>query len=310
MTTRFALLFIALIFITGWALSGTMDDTLAVDLIEIPVMENSLMEDSVSADVDPTLSGPETTEALEYPVVRNRAFEFGEHLTFKIRYGFIRAGTAEMKVMAKIDSSGRKLYHIQTTARSLSSFDWIYKVDDVVNSFVDFRGFYPLRFEKKLREGSYKADLFVDYFHQDSLARVEFIRIDKNRKPKIYTVRIPPFVQDILSAFYFIRTQDLEVGQPIFLSNHEKDKVYDLEVRILKRETVKVSAGKFRCLEVEPMLQGDEALFKQKGKMTIWLTDDERKIPVLMKTKIIVGSITTELIDIKGVTKDIPAKLD
>lgn len=248
--------------------------------------------------------------SLEYPVVTNRAFEFGEHLTFKIRYGFIKAGTAEMKVMAKIDTNERRMYHIQTTARSLSSFDWIYKVDDVVNSFVDFEGFYPLRFEKKLREGSYKADLFVDYFHQDSLASVEFIRYKKGKEPKRYDVKIPPFVQDILSSFYYIRTRDLEVGKSVFLSNHEKDKVYDLEIKVLKRETVDVDAGKFRCLVVEPMLQGDEALFKQKGRMQIWLTDDERKVPVLMKTKIIVGHITTELTDIRGVSGGIPARLE
>lgn len=280
------------------------------DTLDTVQTDSLARNDSVLVKEDSVENDPANETAIEYPVVRNNAFEFGEHLTFKIRYGFIRAGTAEMKVMAKVDSSGRQLYHIQTTARSIKTFDWIYKVDDVVNSFVDFVGFYPIRFEKKLREGSYKADLFVDYFHEDSLAEVEFIRIDKNKPPKQYSVKIPPFVQDILSAFYYIRTRDLEVGQPVYLSNHEKDKVYDLKVRILERETVDVSAGKFRCLVVEPMLQGDEALFKQKGKMKIWLTDDARKIPVQMKTKIIVGSITTELIDIKGITKDIPAQLD
>jgi len=252
-------------------------------------------------------SNPEPV--LEYPVVSNTAFGIGEILKFKIRYGFIKAGTAVMKVMAATDSSQRKMYHLQSTAKSLSSFNWIYKVNDVVNSFVDFGGFYPLKFEKKLREGSYHADLFVDYFHEDSLAKVLFVRHKKGKDPKYYSVKIPPFAKDVLSSFYYIRTQELEVGKSIFLTNHEKSKTYDLEIKVLERKTVKVSAGKFRCLVVEPMLKGNEAIFKQKGRLRIWLTDDDRKIPVLMKSKIMVGNITTELVDIEGIPGKISAKI-
>jgi hypothetical protein len=274
--------------------TGFSDDT----LISVMDQDNDLF----------ILESSEST--IDYPVVPNYAFGFGEVLKFKIRYGFIKAGTAEMKVMAKIDSTQRPMYHIQSTARSISSFDWIYKVDDEVNSFVDFKGFYPLRFEKKLREGSYHADLFVDYFHKDSLAKVLFIRHKKGKEPKSFKVKIPPFAKDILSSFYYIRTQDLKVGESIYLTNHEKDKVFDLEVKVHKKETVKVDAGKFRCLVVEPMLKDSEAIFKQKGRLTIWLTDDNRKIPVLMKSKIIVGSITTELVEIDGISGVIQARLD
>ncbi len=243
-------------------------------------------------------------------IYENKAFNLGEILKFKIRYGFIKAGYAEMKVLSVEESYNRKYYHIQTTARSASGFDWFYKVRDEVNVFLDYDRLYPLRFEKKLREGSYKADLFVDYNHIDSTANVEFIRYNKDmniRKRKIQTIKIPPYVNDILSAFYLIRNQDLNVGRPVYLTTNEKDKVYDLEIQVYKKEILKVEAGKFNTIKVEPLLQG-EGIFKSKGRLTIWLSDDQHKIPVQMTTEIIVGNITTELTDIIGI-KDLPSKI-
>ncbi len=246
------------------------------------------------------------------PKINNHAFEVGEKLKFKIRFGFIRAGTAEMKVLSKKQKEKRMVYHIQTTAKSVSAFNWMYKVDDVVNTYMDTDGLYPIRFEKKLREGGYKADLFVDYIPENSTAKVEFIRYEKNMKEKSrknFSIKTPKYVQDVLSAFYFIRNMDIEVGKSIFMSNHDKDKVYDLEVKVYEKEIIEVEAGRFRCLVVEPMMKG-EGLFKQKGSLKIWLTDDDRKIPVQMTSEILVGHITTELIKIEGVKGEIKAKLD
>lgn len=243
-------------------------------------------------------------------IYENKAFKLGEILKFKIRYGFIKAGYAEMKVLSVEESYDRKYYHIQTTARSASAFDWFYKVRDEVNVFLDYDRLYPLRFEKKLREGSYKADLFVDYNHIDSTANVEFIRYNNDmniRKRKNQTIKIPPYVNDILSAFYLIRNQDLNVGRPVYLTTNEKDKVYELEIQVYKKEIKKVEAGKFHTIKIEPLLQG-EGIFKSKGRLTVWLSDDQYKIPIQMTTEIIVGSITTELTDIIGI-KDLPSKI-
>ena len=243
-------------------------------------------------------------------VYEDKAFKLGERLKFKIRYGFIKAGHAEMKVLSVEENYDKKYYHIQTTARSASGFDWVYKVRDEVNVFLDYDRLYPLRFEKKLREGSYKADLFVDYNHLDSTANVEFIRYDSDmnvRKRNNQTIKIPPYVNDILSAFYLIRNQDLQVGQPVYLTTNEKDKIYDLEIQVYKKEILEVEAGKFHTIKIEPRLQG-EGIFKSKGRLTVWLSDDQYKIPVQMTTEILVGNITTELTEIIGI-KDLPSRI-
>lgn len=241
----------------------------------------------------------------------HKAITVGEELTFKIRYGFIKAGTATMSIVGLKNRDDKNLIHIKTTAGNLPGFGWIYKVNDEVNAYVDPVKLTPYYFEKKLREGTYYADLNVQYGQSDSTARVQFIRYRDDmsiKKKRTFNVKIPTDVFDILSAFYYIRTQPLEVGQSVYLSSHEKKKVYNLEVRVYKKETIETDAGKFRCLVVEPLLKG-EGIFKQKGRLQIWLTDDEYKIPIQMTSEIIIGHITSELTDIKGISHDIPARI-
>ncbi len=100
--------------------------------------------------------------------------------------------------------------------------------------------------------------------------------------------------QDVLSAFYFVRSQALVPGMMLIVPNHTDGKNYPLQVRVLRRETVTVPAGRFTCVVVEPLLKS-AGLFKQEGNLTIWLTDDARRMPVLMKSKVAVGSIAAEL---------------
>ncbi|MGD9898430.1 MAG: DUF3108 domain-containing protein [Calditrichaceae bacterium] len=296
--------------------TGDSTETVHINLDSAAVDSTKAAKDTVTKAVNDTTKPKDKEKKLDPPNrprnINNHAFEVGEKLKFKIRFGFIRAGTAEMKVLSKKQKEKRMVYHIQTTAKSVSAFNWMYKVDDVVNTYLDSEGLYPIRFEKKLREGGYKADLFVDYFPEKTTAKVEYIRYEKNMKEKSrknFSVETPKYVQDVLSAFYFIRNMDIEVGKSIFMSNHDKDKIYDLEVKVYEKEIIEVEAGRFRCIVVEPMMKG-EGLFKQKGSLKIWLTDDDRKIPVQMTSEILVGHITTELIKIEGVKGEIKAKLD
>ena len=261
----------------------------------------------------PLLKAQAADSSTQPYLVSELPFEIGERLVFKLRYGFIAAGQAEMKVLALKNNGFGHYYHIQSTARSSRSFDWFYKVRDVVNSYMDAKRLYSIHFEKLLREGGYKADTFVDYVYQDSVARVKFLRYKdgmKIKKKEAYEVKISPTgVFDALSAFYYIRTLDLNGVDTVFVPTHEKLKVYNLPVIISGPEIVKVKAGKFRCWRLVPALL-EEGIFKHEGKINIWLTDDGLKIPVKMTTKVIVGHITAELIKISGVSKAIPAKVE
>jgi hypothetical protein len=220
-------------------------------------------------------------------VVTNQAFGVGERFEFSVGYGMIKAGTAVMEIPKIVKFNGKKCYHIVSTARSNKFFSVFFKVDDKVESFMDVHELYSHRFDKHLREGKFKADISTIFDQENHLA------IYNNSQD---TFSVAEYVQDVLSAFYFIRTQDLKVGKSLFVDNHTDKKNYPLEVKVLKKERVKVPAGTFDCIVVEPILKAS-GIFQQKGSLTVWLTDDEIKMPVLMKSKVVIGSISTELIN-------------
>jgi len=102
----------------------------------------------------------------------------------------------------------------------------------------------------------------------------------------------------VLSAFYYVRTQPLPNGATLLLPTHDNKKSYDMEVKVHRRERVQVPAGTFDCVVVEPMLKS-EGVFKSKGSILVWLSDDERRIPVLVRSKVPVGSISVSLTDMR-----------
>lgn len=225
-------------------------------------------------------------------VVPNNAFQVGEKLTFTIRYGIIKAGTATMGIPDEVKVRGNKSYKIVTEAKSSKFFSAFYKVRDRVESLMDKDGLFTWQFKKTLREGKYRAEQLVEYDQVNGWAVT-------NKKDSL---QIPPCVQDILTSIYVIRTKNMEVGKSNFIDNHADNKLYPLEVKVHRKERIKVDAGEFDCVVVEPIIRAS-GLFKHKGRLLVWLTDDERKIPVQMKSKIIIGYITAELREMEGVKK-------
>ncbi|MBN1154074.1 DUF3108 domain-containing protein [candidate division KSB1 bacterium] len=233
----------------------------------------------------------DTTQSIDR-VLQNNAFDVGEKLTFIIRYGPIVAGSATMGIPNTKRIRGYECFHIVSEARSSKFFSTFFKVRDKVESYMDKDGIFSWRFEKHLREGNYRSDQYVDYDYFNQIAVTD----------KKDTLKIPRCIQDILSAFYYVRLLPLEVGKSIYIDNHTDRKLYPLEVKVLGKERVTVKAGTFDCIVIEPVLRSD-AIFKQRGRLTIWLTDDSRRVPVQMKSKIIIGSITAELKSAKGTKK-------
>lgn len=245
------------------------------------------------------LNPDSTGKDPEFRTLENQAFQVGEKLTFDVKYGFVTAGIAVMQIPEMKRISGREAYHITFEVNSVPSFDWIYKVRDRYETYLDSKGLFPWRFEQHIREGGYTRD-FSAFFDQ--------------RRGKAKTsegeYEIPKNVNDIVSAFYLARTFDyshLKINDRIHLKNFYKNKVYDLDVRYLGKETVDVTAGKFDCIVVEPLVQ-EGGLFKSEGSIVVWLTDDILKIPVKVKTKVVIGSIDAELTAYQGLKSKLTSK--
>jgi len=215
--------------------------------------------------------------------IENKAFGVGERLDFDINYGFINAGYAILQVRKVVDCGGHLTYHIVSTARTNKFFSFFFKVDDRVESFVDIRGIFSHRFEKHLREGSFKADRVTNF---DAINHLAITGKD--------SIPTYPFVQDMLSAFYYARTQKIQAGVPLYIDNHTDRKNYPIEVKVHRKERVRVKAGSFDCLLLEPVLR-TSSIFENVGKLFIWVTDDQYKMPVKMKSEVVIGSFTAEL---------------
>jgi Protein of unknown function (DUF3108) len=221
-------------------------------------------------------------------------FYVGEKLVFEVRWMGLLAGNASMAVSGQLTRDGHDVYHIRSLAESSPFFSLFYNVRDMGETFVDVRELYPWYFHLDQREGSRALQRTVAFDQQRGVAIHT-----KNQEPP-QEVKVPVGVQDSLSSFYILRTLPLHVGQSIHLNTFSNGKTYDVEVQILRREKVEAYWGPVDALVVRPLMRFQEIL-RQKGEVLIWVTDDDRRLPIRMTTAIKVGSIEATLIDVKHV---------
>jgi hypothetical protein len=213
----------------------------------------------------------------------------GECLEFKIRYGSLPAGHARLEVES-LEGPGGELYRITSVARSNDFFSLIFEVDDRVTADVDAATYQTRRFEKDLREGPFTKHVV---FTCDPEGVVRSGEKCLNSKPG---------TRDVLSALYYVRGRDLEVGQEIDIETFDNGKIYPARVKVIGEERVTTPAGDFDCLVIEPVVE--EGIFAKTGRLVIWVTDDALKIPVLVKSKVSVGSFVAELVSASNVGGD------
>lgn len=235
----------------------------------------------------------------DFRKIDNKSFKVGEKLTFDVNYGFITAGVAEYNIPKVMKLAGRDVYQITFGVNTVSTFDALYKVRDRYETYVDVEGLFPWRFEQHIREGKYSRDFSAFFDQRKGKARTSEGAYD-----------IPKYVNDIVSAFYYARTIDfskMKKGDSAHLENFYKDKTYPLDVIYKGRETVSVKAGTFDCIILEPEIK-EGGLFKSEGNVVIWLSNDACRIPVKVKTKIIIGSIDAELTGYSGLAGELKSK--
>lgn len=215
-------------------------------------------------------------------------WKIGEYFEFSIDWNGLNGGYSLMQVQNLTRVDGRRAYRIVMKAESNSFVSKFYKVRDRAESFIDAESLHSRRFVKRLREGGYEKDIDVRFDQEAGKARYS----DGE------TFDVAPGVHDVLSAFYYVRTVPLPTGGSITIPTHDNKKSYEMVVKVHRREKVEVPAGKFDCVVVEPVLKS-EGVFKSKGSIHVWLTDDARRIPVLVKSKIPIGSISVSLTDMR-----------
>ncbi len=234
---------------------------------------------------------PEAGAARDVVPASAEPFRAGESLRFAVQYGFVHAGTAWLEVPEVVDWHGVPCWRLVARAESNSFFDKMYRVRNRIESMYDQRGRFSWRYFEDRHEGHYTANDTIVFDTTAHTARY--------KDGKVFT--IPREAQDALSAFYFTRFQALPIGGSIQFDYHASHKGAPMEVRILGRDRVKTPAGRFDCIMIEPILKAG-GIFKNNGRLVIWITNDARRMPVLMKSKVMIGSISVVLQDYKSGT--------
>ena len=219
----------------------------------------------------------------------------GEKLSFSLSWGFITAGYATLEVKPIQDGKTEFL----TFATGNKTINKVYPVNDTVYTRVRNKGLMTEVFRKRLHEGTFHNTSVIRFDRKGEKAWLsDTVFTDmKTRKVKRSAdtaVSIQGVEHSIMSAFYLVRTLPLKVGETSRFSAVSGKKRYELKVLVHGREKIKSVLGEVPCIKVEPVLDGD-GIFVSKGRIFIWLTDDERRIPVLMECEIALGSIKAKL---------------
>ncbi len=212
-----------------------------------------------------------------------------EKFEYKISWISITAGYGSIESSIIADEDGRGVILIKARGDSVGMLSVICKIRDRMESYIDKEKQYSLKCIKDFREGFYKKKETTRFDQEKHVAHV-------NKK----TIEILPEAKDPFACLYYIRAQKLVVGQTLSFNAYDNRKNHKLRVVVLKKETIKVGKKSYETILIEPVLEGMnlEGVLEVEGrKIRVWLTDDERKIPVKVQMKITFGSIVVELVN-------------
>lgn len=220
----------------------------------------------------------------------------GERLVFEVTWFKLKGGTAVLEVSEGAEVQGRKVHQISAVTNSNSFVDKFHRVRDRVDSFVYADNLSSGRFKVHQEEGKYRQDKEIYFDYAKGTAEYTV-----GKETSSYP--IPIFIQDALSSLYYLRTRELVIGKPVIIDVFEDKKLWQVEVQVVGRERISTPAGEFDTVLVNPLLKF-EGIFQRKGELYIWLTDDSRKMPVRMKSKIKIGSVFADLLEYKNSSQE------
>jgi hypothetical protein len=214
-------------------------------------------------------------------------FHPGERMEYAVSYGRIPAGELTIRVAGLETYEGRSVYHLVSEAKSNRAVSLLYELASQEESWLDAAGLYSLRYRRVSTENDKTREKDVRFDQQRHLR----IESDGETKPA------SPRAVDQLAMIYYLRTLSVAPGKTFVLQNQADPDDNPLTVRILKRERIKVPAGSFDTWVVDIEVKTDSGVFKKGGENRVWVTADERRVPVKISSKVGIGSFAAELVD-------------
>jgi hypothetical protein len=232
-----------------------------------------------------------------FTAAQKKAYSDGEWFKFRIHYGLITAGYATLRVDDTL-AQGKEVHHVQGEGHTVGLTKMLFKVDDYYQSYIDRELNIPYRFIRKIDEGGYTKDIEIDFNHEAGTALVT-----NNKHNTIDVVSFEENVQDMVSSFYYLRnkldTQNIQVNDVIDMNMFFDRGNYKFRLKFLGRETLKTTFGNVPTMIFRPYVESGR-VFEEEESLTVWVTDDDNKMPILIKADLMVGSLKGTLIEYKG----------
>ena len=208
----------------------------------------------------------------------------GERMEYDVKFGALRVGGAHMEVVGLDNLRGRPAWH---TAFWVQGGNFLYRVNDVYESWMDAETLSSLRFVQELEEGGKEVERRFEIYPE----RAIFVQTNKKPPKEEKSVAQP---LDDGSFLYFIRTLPLVVGQTYSFDRYFRPDRNPVRISVLRKERIQVPAGTFDAIVVQPMIK-TKGIFSENGHAEIWLSDDDRRIMLQLKSKLSFGSLNLYL---------------
>lgn len=235
--------------------------------------------------------------------VRNTAFKAGEVITLNVYYSvvglYVNAGTATFTTLLE-RYDNKPVYHVVGEGKSNARYDWIFKVRDRYESYVDTALLKPYKFIRNVDEGGYTKKENVTFNHNANTATTTD-----------GTYKIPKCSQDVISAVYYARNIDFDkykAGDKIPFSMFLDNEVHNLYIRYLGKEVIKTRYGKFHSIKFKPLLVKG-TIFEGGEKMTVWVSDDANHVPLRIESPIVVGSLKVDMMQYRNLRHPLTSKI-
>ena len=225
-------------------------------------------------------------------------FTLNEQLKYSATWNFIPVGRASLEVEGMKNIDGKSLYcFVASTKCTLFLISLFYELESKIKSFVQPNSFVPVKYIGYIKKGNrYRRDTIL-YDQEKHRATWIHFRLGKSLEEhhEKKVMEIPPDVQDPLSTFYYLRTKKLEPGDILSIQVNADKKNWDVKVKVLRRGKMRFQGKSREVLIIEPKAWFQAAFFR-RGKMVVWLTDDERKIPLYIQARVPFGIATLSLV--------------
>ena len=226
------------------------------------------------------------------------AFKDGEWFKFRISYsGWWKAGEATLAV-SNDTYKGKPVYHIKGKGVTTGMTKLFFGVEDYYETYIDKQSTLPYRFIRKIDEGGHTKDKEIDFDQQAHVATVN----DKKHN-KVTTYKTDPYIHDMVSSFYYLRNsidaKNLKAGDETVINMFFDQENFKFKLKFLGREVLKTKFGKVNTLIFRPYVQAGR-VFKEKESLTVWISDDQNKIPLQIKADLAVGSLKADIEAYKG----------